>query len=75
MVTKVDTASAARHFENHDGAYISLSPDFGSSRATYAPYRREPYISANIPLSAGGTAHITGKAGGWTTSGSPGPMG
>ncbi|WP_162150158.1 hypothetical protein, partial [Arthrobacter sp. H14] len=68
MVTKVDTASAARHFENHDGAYISLSPDFRSSPATHAPYRREPYISADIALAAGGTAHITGKAGGWTTT-------
>ncbi|WP_162150167.1 hypothetical protein [Arthrobacter sp. H14] len=37
MVTKVDTATAARHFENHDGAYISLAPDFGSGPATHAP--------------------------------------
>ncbi|WP_155852699.1 hypothetical protein [Arthrobacter sp. H14] len=68
MMNKVDTASAAWHFENHDGAYISLSPDFGSNPATHAPYRREPYISADIPLTAGGTEHITGKAGGWTSS-------
>ncbi|WP_155838818.1 hypothetical protein [Arthrobacter castelli] len=49
---------------NHDAEYVQVDRCTPENTRTF-PYQREPYVRASIPLKAGGTATVDGKAIRW----------